>query len=284
MLAMRFSLTPLYMNLSAWLLTLVSLLPTLFTQAASDTVPEVLFVGSEPRYSVGSTPLFLVDESRPFDLNAYRFCGLMTDSSGNTQPSTTNALGTRICKDGSADCLIKGKRIIYGHLWFPLKTGTYPREPERYCDRFFGRDGGRCQDSDNPGSIEYHSVFLPYQLTLGPVLPTVSQADKSKAIKNLWNTPTGSQLVTLENAQFPSEKFPLIIMNGGDTGKYHEQAVAAQELAKNGYIVVVLDNMGNSTLSQVGKYTQFSTLNPDVMLKAGGVNPVLISSLSPLPA
>ncbi len=246
-------------------------------------------------YPTGSTPFVTVDSSRPFDMNAYRYLGLKADQSGNTLPTDTSALGVEICKDGTADCLIQGKRIIYGRIFYPVirQAGFITQilggqAKERYCDRYFGRDPntGRCQSTTSANSIEFNNVFKPYQddalgFAFTGFLPGVTMQDFDNAVKALWNEPTGSVLANnllVASLLMPSNKrFPLVIVGGGNTGKYHELAVEAKNMASQGYIVIVLDQVGNSTFSQIGKLPLVQSLNPNVVFKPGGVNPVSVS-------
>ncbi len=245
-------------------------------------------------YQVGTTPFVMVDSSRPFDMEAYRFLALQNDSSGNTLPTSSSW-----CTDGTANCLIQGSRIIYGRIWYPIipKGGLIAQAlggqaQEQYCDRYFGRDSKthKCQSPALSSSVEYNSVYQPYQVSaLGQFngfRPGVTSQDFNNAVNALWTQPTGSVLVpNLLVAQLvmpQNQKFPLVIFSGGNGGKIHEQAVEAQNMAAEGYIVIVRDNVGNSAISQIGELPIVKQLNPNVAFFPGGVNPVGVDAVSAL--
>jgi pimeloyl-ACP methyl ester carboxylesterase len=221
---------------------------------------------------------------------AYRYLALNQDLSGNTLPTSSPGW----CTDGTPNCLIQGKRIIYGRIFFPMRAGGAQLAQAlggvanaQYCDRYFGRDPqtGQCESTTSASSTEYTVFFFYQQSAIGGdfhngLAPGVTQEQLNQAIANQWTQPTGTSYIGNElliPALMPhNQHFPLVIFVGGNTGKFQEQALEAQNLAAQGYVTIVLDFEGNSQISQIGDLPGVKQLNPGVNFQPGGVNPVAI--------
>lgn len=164
-------------------------------------------------YAVGSSTVFIHDESRGYDSVA----GVDT-----------------------------GVRTLITELWYPAdqttidnSSGKYPRAT--YGDYVFG----------NP--IMHKRMMTEttfFHLTPDTVKNGVNQSRIDEAIEELFSRERGSY--TDAPLSLTPKKLPVVVLTHGDAGSRYNMETTSEYLAAHGYLVIAPDHTGNSPYAMTG--------------------------------
>jgi dienelactone hydrolase len=188
--------------------------------AACDRQVQTLAIESEAEsthdapYAVGSSTLFIHDDSRSYD---------------------------------SVTGVDTGIRTLITEIWYPVDhdtiadgTGHYRRAT--YGDYVFG-------DRDMHHLMMTKTTF--FHLTPDTVREGVTEAQIDAAIEELFLHERLSYVDAPLAAT--SEGWPVIVMTHGDAGSRYNMETACEHLAAHGYVVIAPEHTGNSPYSLTGR-------------------------------
>ncbi len=184
-------------------------------------------------FAVGSTTLFVHDESRPFD---------------------------------SVAGIDDGIRTLITEIWYPvdhdvieLKNGQIRRAT--YGDYVFG-------DRDVHRLMMTNTTF--FHLTPDTVRDGVTTEQIDAAIEELFNRERNSFIDAPLTAS--EDPLPVIVMTHGDAGSRYNMESVCEHLASHGYVVIAPEHTGNSPYSMTGRDPALDPVTGDKALRASMAN------------
>lgn len=195
--------------------------------------PIVNTEGPANPYAVGSTTLFIHDESRSYD------------------------------SVGGVDA---GIRILITEIWYPVDHAVIEDAPSSYTratygDYVFG-------NSDMHRLMMTKTTF--FHLTPETVREGVSQQQIDAAIDELFTRQRGSYV---DAPIADGDRLPVIVMTHGDAGSRYNMESACEYLAAHGYFVIAPEHTGNSPYSMTGQDPALAVAggNPDLRARMAPV-------------
>ncbi|MFK8049643.1 MAG: acetylhydrolase [Halioglobus sp.] len=165
------------------------------------------------QYAVGSSTVFIHDESRPYDSVA----------NVNT-----------------------GVRTLITELWYPVDQSTIDRDPSKYARATYG-------DYVFGNPIMHKRMMTEttfFHLRPDTVRAGVSQSQIDEAIAELFSRERGSYIDAPVSSS--GKKLPVIVMSHGDAGSRYNMETTSEYLAAHGYLVIAPEHTGNTPYAMTG--------------------------------
>ncbi|MEH6909469.1 MAG: acetylhydrolase [Oceanicoccus sp.] len=199
-------------NSSLWLnLCFVALLTACTSEQyppASTTLPSKAEI-----YAIGSSTLFIHDESRPYD---------------------------------SVAGVNSGIRTLITELWYPVDPSVIETQPNQYRRATYG-------DYVFGNFVMHRKMMTEttfFHLTPSTVRDGVTDSEIDAAISELFQRQRQSYIDA--PLMSSPEKIPVVVMSHGDAGSRYNMETVSEYLAANGYLVIAPEHTGNSPFSMTG--------------------------------